>query len=208
MGRPRRGESERISTIGASRTIPRLNPMHWEAARATFRSRSFIAVGRRLHRGGADCRLRLSQLGIGAISDHLLGPFDYMKGRTCQRGSFSGQTHDMVYRMGSANRLHRPTIPDGAEGRRRSPNRDSACQKPSFSCSGGHGEPSGGSVRPRGRPLRPPRAWTAPTTARTVYRCREGVNVKLVRGVGFNSLSPHVLSVGGPCESAPLPSNR
>ena len=75
---------------------------------------SFIAVGRRLHRGGADCRLRLSKLGIGAISDHFLGPFDYMKGRTCQRGSFSGQTHDMVYRMGSANRLHRPTIPDGA----------------------------------------------------------------------------------------------
>ena len=113
MGRPRRSESERVSTIGASRTIPRLNPMHREAARATFRSRSFIAVGRRLHRGGADCRLRLRQLGIGAISDHLLGPFDPMKGRACQRGSFRVQTHDMVYRMASANRLHRPTIADG-----------------------------------------------------------------------------------------------
>ena len=34
---------------------------------------------------------------------------------------------------------------------------------PSFFCFGGPGEPLGGSVRPRGRPLRPPRAWTAPT---------------------------------------------
>ena len=39
MGRPRRGESERVSTIGASRTIPGLDPMHREAARATLRSR-------------------------------------------------------------------------------------------------------------------------------------------------------------------------
>ena len=41
MGRPRRGESERVSTIGAHRTIPVINPMHYEGARATFRSRLF-----------------------------------------------------------------------------------------------------------------------------------------------------------------------
>ena len=41
MVRPRRGESARISTIAAARTIPVVDPMQCEAARATFRSRLF-----------------------------------------------------------------------------------------------------------------------------------------------------------------------
>ena len=41
VGRPRLGESDVVSTIGASRTIPVVDPTHWEATRATFRSRLF-----------------------------------------------------------------------------------------------------------------------------------------------------------------------
>ena len=41
VGRPRLGEFDVVSTIGASRTIPVVDPTHWEATRATFRSRLF-----------------------------------------------------------------------------------------------------------------------------------------------------------------------
>ena len=37
------------------------------------------------------------------MSDHFLGPFDYMKGRSCQRGSRRVQTGVMVYRMDMAH---------------------------------------------------------------------------------------------------------
>ena len=41
VGRPRLGEFDVVSTIGASRTIPVVDPTHWEATRATSRSRLF-----------------------------------------------------------------------------------------------------------------------------------------------------------------------
>ena len=51
MGRPQGDDAERVSTIRAPSTIPVVDTMHREAARATFRSRLF-------HRGGS---LRLSR---------------------------------------------------------------------------------------------------------------------------------------------------
>ena len=43
--------------------------------------------------------LRLRQLGFAAISDHLLGRFDLMKGHSSQRGGAKGPTHASVYRF-------------------------------------------------------------------------------------------------------------
>ena len=66
----------------------------------TFRSRLF-----RRHRSPAQsielptAGLRLRQLGFAAISDHLLGRFDYMKGHSSQRGGAKGPTHAIVYRF-------------------------------------------------------------------------------------------------------------
>ena len=59
VGRPRLGESDVVSTIGASRTIPVVDPTHWEATRATFRSRLF-------HRRRSPCTTRIIEM-LGSI---------------------------------------------------------------------------------------------------------------------------------------------
>ena len=70
MGRHRGDEYEGVWTTGARQSIPVVDPMQREAARATLRSRLFHFVG------GADLLdesgdwLRLSQEGFGAY----LGP--------------------------------------------------------------------------------------------------------------------------------------
>jgi len=59
VGRPQLGEFEVVSTIGASRTIPVVDPTHWEATRATFRSRLF-------HRRRSPCTSRIIEM-LGSI---------------------------------------------------------------------------------------------------------------------------------------------
>ena len=54
--------------------------------------------------------LRLRQLGFAAISDHLLGRFDLMKGHSSQRGGAKGPTHAIVYRFIMTILKRRPCI--------------------------------------------------------------------------------------------------
>ena len=54
MVRPRRDEYERVSTIGARRTIPYIDPMHPDMTRATFKSRVFHRARSPLQRGAAE----------------------------------------------------------------------------------------------------------------------------------------------------------
>ena len=90
-----------------------------------------------------------------------------MKGRRSQRGSRSRQTGGTVLRLHRPgaywwqSSLHRaPTAADARIGPR-------VRLWPLSLCLGGPGEPSGGSVRPRGRPLRPDGVRTAPMRAWT-----------------------------------------
>ena len=70
MGQHRGGEYEGAWTTGACRSIPVVDPMQREAARATFRSHLFHFVGRADHLDESGDWLRLSQEGFGAY----LGP--------------------------------------------------------------------------------------------------------------------------------------
>ena len=70
MGRHRGDEYEGAWTTGARRSIPVVDPMQREAARATFRSRLFNFVGGAELLDESGDWLRLSQEGFGAY----LGP--------------------------------------------------------------------------------------------------------------------------------------
>ena len=165
MVRPRRDEYERVSTIGARRTIPNIDPMHPDMTRATFRSRapdSSTALGRQSNEELENAGLRLSRKGFAAIPDHLLGRFEHMKGQSIQRGGANGQTHAMIYRIGIIILQCRPCMTGRAAVAEDGLFGSSARLVTSSFYSCGPGEPLGGSWRPRGRPQRPSRAWTVP----------------------------------------------
>ena len=115
VGRPRLGESDVVSTIGASRTIPVVDPTHWEATRATFRSRLF-------HRRRSPCTTHIIEMLASNQRTRLrshptalrVGAFHYMLACVGQRGSRSRQTGAMVYRMGRAMEGCRPWIGHGS----------------------------------------------------------------------------------------------
>ena len=65
----------------------------------------------------------MARLGFGAIPKLAVGPFGHMMARVCQRGSVRGPTGAMVCRLRVAMAGCRPSITQGAEGRRRWPNR-------------------------------------------------------------------------------------
>ena len=66
MGRHRGDEYEDAWTTGARRSIPVVDPMQREAARATLRSRIFNFIGGADHLEESGDWLRLSQEGFGA----------------------------------------------------------------------------------------------------------------------------------------------
>ena len=70
MGRHRGDEYEGAWTTGACRPTPVVDPMQWEAARATFRSRTFNGMHALATPRDGDRWLHLSQQGFGAY----LGP--------------------------------------------------------------------------------------------------------------------------------------
>ena len=110
-----------------------------------------------------------------------------MKGHRSQRGSRSRQTGGTVLRLHRPgaywwqSSLHRaPTAADARIGRR-------VRWWPLSLCLGGPGEPSGGSVRPRGRPLRPDgvrtapmRAWTDPRDGKGVKNTNYGTHLEIL----------------------------
>ena len=112
---------------------------------------------RRLTRRLASVKVgaQLRRKGFGPIERAVVSVFGHMKGHVCQRGSRSRQTQVMVCRLHSSSEpvghLGRIAIylsEDGYIGGR-------VRWGPPSLCSHGPGEPSGGSVRPRGRSLRP-----------------------------------------------------
>ena len=173
VGRHQRGESEVVSTIAATRTIPVVDPMQREATRATLRSRLFTRRRRQATTVISRCWAHLSEQGFGAIQRLFLSAFDYVLACVGQRGSRSRQTGDMVYRMGMAMAGRRPWIAHGSIWDRRDGKTGTSSLCTTYLLSGGPGEPLGGSVRPRGRSLRPPRAWTAPTADACISPGRE-----------------------------------
>ena len=114
VGRPRGGESEVVSTIAATQTIPVVDPMQREATRATLRSRLFTRRRRQATPMISRCWAHLSEQGFGAIQRLFLSAFDYVLACVGQRGSRSRQTGDMVYRMGMAMAGCRPWIGHGS----------------------------------------------------------------------------------------------
>ena len=70
MGRHRGDEYEGAWTTGACRSIPMVDPMQREAARTTFRSRTFNSTHALATPRDGDRWLHLSQQGFGAY----LGP--------------------------------------------------------------------------------------------------------------------------------------
>ena len=114
VGRHQRGESEVVSTIAATRTIPVVDPMQREATRATLRSRLFTRRRRQATTVISRCWAHLSEQGFGAIQRLFLSAFDYVLACVGQRGSRSRQTGDMVYRMGMAMEGCRPWIGHGS----------------------------------------------------------------------------------------------
>ena len=78
MGRHRGDENEGAWTTGACRPIPVVDPMQWEAARATLRSRTFNGTHALATPRVGDRWLRLSQQGFGAYIGPLLGCFEHM----------------------------------------------------------------------------------------------------------------------------------
>ena len=66
MGRHRGDEYEGVWTTGARRSVPMVDTMQREAARATFLSRLFHFVGGADHLDESGDWLRLSQEGFGA----------------------------------------------------------------------------------------------------------------------------------------------
>ena len=104
---------------------------------------------------GVTVRAQLTHLGVGPIERAFVSVFGHMKGHVCQRGSRSRQTQVMVCRLHSSSepvgRHGRIAIYEGEDGYIGGRVR----WGPPSLCSHGPGEPSGGSVRPRGRSLRP-----------------------------------------------------
>ena len=103
VGRHQRGESEVVSTIAATRTIPVVDPAQREATRATLRSRLFTRRGSPSN--DDDVKMlgsfeRTGLQGIGAIQRRFVSAFDYVLACVGQRGSRSRQTDAMVYRLG------------------------------------------------------------------------------------------------------------
>ena len=150
-----RGESERLSTMGAIVIMPPLIPM--QSARPRVASRSRRSRRRRPARrlAGVTVGAQLTHLGVGPIERAFVSVFGHMKGHVCQRGSRSRQTQVMVCR------LHSSSEPVGRHGRMAIYLSEDGYiggrvrWGPPSLCSHGPGEPSGGSVRPRGRSLRP-----------------------------------------------------
>ena len=170
------------------------------AARALFRLRRFDDAGWRARAKAPRCWLRLAQQAIGAVRRPLAGLFVPIMGRVCQRESDNGETGAMVCRRrvtmaGSQQSI--ALIAAGGEDDRIGP---FVRWWPPSPYSGGPGEHKHGSVRPRGRSLRPDGVRTVPTVARTVSRGREGV-----KNVVFpSSTSSHSKWDAGFCLGFPL----
>ena len=103
----------------------------------------------------AKVRPRLRREGMAATPKLFGRPFHPMEADVCQGGSRGGQTHAVVYRITSIQQA--PSEDGACSAAGAEDGRIGSCVRlwPPSSCSRGPGEPLGGSVRPRGRSLRP-----------------------------------------------------
>ena len=73
VGRPRLGESDVVSTIAATLTIPMVDPVHWEAMRATLRSRLFHRRARHAFLGSIEMLGSIRRTGLRSHPTALRG---------------------------------------------------------------------------------------------------------------------------------------
>ena len=150
------GARRHVGWTRGRRWHPRRSTRNTRHGRATSRCRAASdLVTRSSDLAGPDGSLRLSHLGVAATRRRLAHAIDHMRGLTCSRGSRKGQTQVTILRLhmpwAGLQAVRAPAAVAAQGGLSDTSPKDESWR----SVSGGPGEPSGVTWRPRWRPPGP-----------------------------------------------------